>query len=248
MCCGKALQNQLEHSRHEVLWQHSQQQKVNLSTSSCFRNIPRDNPSGSSNTGYKSMDWDPSSSSVTPSSGLLGTISKISPSRPCPNASLLYWTLNLLSKSDFKKSINKPYSNSPSSVTRWLMIGWLTDWLADRLTDWLMYCLTWPTDRQTDWLTYWLTDWLPGWLPDCLTDWLADWLTDWLGDWLTGWLADWLAALADWLAGWLTAWRANWLIDWLTDSLMDSPDWLTNTLTHGLIQWLTYSFTKSLTD
>lgn len=106
MCCGKALQNNEEQPRHECLWQHLQQQNVNLSTSRWFKTMPGRKPSGWSNAGNESVELAAaSSSSESPSCGFLGTISRISPSWLCSDASLLYWTLNLSMKQVMSKTM-----------------------------------------------------------------------------------------------------------------------------------------------
>lgn len=101
VCCGKALQNHEEQPRNECLWQHPQQQKVNLSTSACFKTMPGCSPSGWSKAGNWPRERAAASSTSMPPScghGFLGTISRISPSWLSSVSSLLYWTLNLLVK------------------------------------------------------------------------------------------------------------------------------------------------------
>lgn len=109
MCCGKALQNHEEQPRHERLWQHSQQQNLNLSTSVCFKTIPGCRPWKAGNGSVERAAA--SSTSVSPSGdGFLGTISRISPSWLSSVSSLLYLTLNLLMKQSRTMNTNKSVS------------------------------------------------------------------------------------------------------------------------------------------
>ena len=95
-------------------------------------------------------------------------------------------------------------------LIKWLVIDWLTDWVADWLTNWL-------TDRLIDWLTDRLNS---NRLTYCLTYWLSDRLTDWFTDLPTELLTDWLTdRLTDWLTDWLTCLLTEWQTNWPTDSL-----------------------------
>lgn len=110
-----------------------------------------------------------------------------------------------------------PSWNKPTAFAKWPNTSW---WRSQReltcslhrysLSYWILI------NPLSDWLTYWLSDWLIIWMIDWLIDWLLDWLTVGLINWsmhLSDW---WTVELPYWLIIWSIDGWTDWLIeDWV---------------------------------